>query len=135
MAWLDDSTAASVPAATFFQNPGPYVLPDMTKVADDWADLIDASLDLPINVTELGAIPIAGAGDVWTNVRTDGLPNGINPLLHTCSEWTSASEANSGRVLTLAIDKTLMCITPDLYVGIWHIPRMIQNRRDWYPSR
>jgi len=40
-----------------------------------------------------------------------------------------------GRVLTLAIDKTLMCITPDLYVGIWHIPRMIQNRRDWYPSR
>ena len=135
MAWLDDSTAASVPAATFFQNPGPYVLPDMTKVADDWADLIDASLDLPINVTELGAIPIAGAGDVWTNVRTDGLPNGINLPLHTCSEWTSASEANSGRVLTLAIDKTLMCITPDLYVGIWHIPRMIQNRRDWYPSR
>ncbi len=70
----------------------------MTKVADDWADLIDASLDLPINVTELGAIPIAGAGDVWTNVRTDGPPNGINPPLHTCSEWTSTSEANSGRV-------------------------------------
>jgi hypothetical protein len=98
MAWLADSTAACVPATTFFQNPGPYVLPDMTKVADDWADLIDASLDSPINVTELGAIPIAGTSDVWTNVRTDGLPNGINPPLHTCSEWTSASEANSGKV-------------------------------------
>ena len=39
------------------------------------------------------------------------------------------------RLLTLATDKTLMGVTPDLRAGISHIPRTLQTRRDRHPSR
>jgi hypothetical protein len=58
----------------FTQNPGPYVLVNGTKVADDWADLTDGSLDHAIDRTEAN-LPLADGAEarVWTNTTTSGL--------------------------------------------------------------
>ncbi|MCP4247869.1 MAG: hypothetical protein GY778_12545, partial [bacterium] len=47
----------------------PYKLVDGTKVADDWADLTDGSLDHAIDKDEFGN---AVTGSVWTNTETNG---------------------------------------------------------------
>jgi cysteine-rich repeat protein len=53
MAWL--STGTDSPSTRFVQSTVPYVLPDGNKVADDWADLTDGSLDFAVARTETGA--------------------------------------------------------------------------------
>ncbi len=49
----------------------PYVLVNGTKVADDWADLTDGSLDHAIDRTELDT-PVGDQPRVWTNTTTSG---------------------------------------------------------------
>ncbi len=56
----------------FTPSPGPYKLRDGSKVADDWADLTDGSLDHAIDRTELN-LPVSGEVRVWTNTTTAGL--------------------------------------------------------------
>ncbi|MFQ5571012.1 MAG: hypothetical protein ACE5G0_15135 [Rhodothermales bacterium] len=73
----------------------PYKLVDGTKVADDWADLVDGSLDHAINITETGASVSDGAR-VWTNTTTAGLAwdntrdcaLGSGPATWTCDPST-----------------------------------------------
>jgi len=55
----------------FTQSPGPYQLLDGTKVADNWADLTDGSLDHAIDRTELNA-QVSGEVRVWTNTTNGG---------------------------------------------------------------
>jgi hypothetical protein len=59
-------------ADRFTPSAGPYTLWDGTKVADDWSDLTDGSLDHPIDMDELGN-PLSGTNRVWTNTTTGGM--------------------------------------------------------------
>lgn len=70
-----------------------YKLVDGTKVADNWADLTDASLDHSINIDANGNA--AMSLDVYTGLREGGTPES-----DTCNEWTAdtaAVQANGGR--------------------------------------
>ena len=93
-AWV--STSTSSPAGTFVPSAVPYVRVDGTKIADDWADLIDGSLDAPLLVTELG-LPLEpggfGSDFTWTGTGN----NGAAASPH-CADWTSASSASNGVV-------------------------------------
>ena len=94
-AWLADQTAASAPASSFFQATGPYVMPDGTQVADDWADLTDGSLDNFITVTADGG---SAEGEVWTNVLSDGTQKGA-AAADSCDGWTNIGAGTQlGRV-------------------------------------
>jgi len=82
MAWLGDSTGS--PSTRFTQSAVPYVLPSGIQIADDWADLIDGSLDASINEDETGA---GSGGLIWTGVTEDGTTSPTN----TCTDWTSTA--------------------------------------------
>jgi hypothetical protein len=94
-AWLSDSTLS--PATRFRQSAQPYVLPDDTKVADDWADLTTCEsssqcLDSAIRVAEGGGT-FLGSNSVWTHTQTDGTAQaGANH----CNNWQSSDPADDG---------------------------------------
>jgi hypothetical protein len=79
-AWL--STLASPVAERFVQSAVPYVLVDGTRIADDWADLTDGSLQAVINRDATGTIR---GGDVWTGT----LPSGASYADTDCDGFTS----------------------------------------------
>ncbi|MCD6478183.1 MAG: DUF1554 domain-containing protein, partial [Candidatus Aenigmarchaeota archaeon] len=62
-----------------------YYLVDGTKVADDFSDLIDGSLDHPIDVDENGKIV---GGYVWTGTNSDGTANKMTKEIANCGNWT-----------------------------------------------
>ena len=76
-AWISgrvDTGAGPLPHGVvhrFAQSSGPYVLVNGTKVADNWADLTDGSLDHAIDLTEQGT-PVGSEARVWTNTTTGG---------------------------------------------------------------
>ena len=82
-AWVSSSSLSA--ATRMLQFNGEYRLINGTKIADNWADLVDGSLDHPINVTENG-ITIPGTIPVYTGTNTNGTTDGSN----TCSDWNSA---------------------------------------------
>jgi len=83
-AWISDSSTS---AATRLQHPTlPYVMADGTRVADNWTDLTDGSIDAAITRNADGTQgPMGGA---WTATNPSG---GISDPSHTCSNWTSTS--------------------------------------------
>jgi cysteine-rich repeat protein len=82
MAWI--STADGTPASRFVQSSVPYLTTLGVKVADNWADLIDASLDASIQTTET-----MGASPVGSNVCVvNGTPNTRTVLTGTFSNGT-----------------------------------------------
>jgi cysteine-rich repeat protein len=93
-AWLSDVSES--PSTRFTQASTPYILRDGTRVADDWADLTDGTLQHAIDLTEqLGApptftSPCAGAGVpiVWTNTSFSGASQGPSS---NCSSWTTTT--------------------------------------------
>jgi hypothetical protein len=97
-AWLSDSTTSAATRLTHATVP--YVRVDGVKVANDWNDLVDGSLQNPIAKTELntspplGNTPCAGGGypTVWTDTQTNG---NLIYSGYTCSDWTSTSSGGS----------------------------------------
>jgi hypothetical protein len=94
MAWLGDNTGS--PAARMTKSLMPYVRVDGTKIANNWADLIDGSLIAAVNMTETKGVPptgntsCAGSGfkTVWTNTQANGTQgNGAA----SCTHWTSVN--------------------------------------------
>ena len=81
-AWLSDENES--PSTRFIKNPGPYVLINGTRIANNWTDLTDGSLLAPINITESGGPPVGSP--VWTGTLSSG-----NASTSTCTNWTSAS--------------------------------------------
>ena len=68
LAWLSDGVES--PASRFEKSPLPYVLPDGTEVARSYDDLIDGTLDHPLNVDSTGTnLGILG---FWTGTLNDG---------------------------------------------------------------
>jgi hypothetical protein len=85
-AWLSDATGS--PSTRFTQSTLRYVRVDGVKVADDWADLTDASLYAPINVTENGDQLSEADPFTWTNTSPSGTTRSV---YSTCANWTSNS--------------------------------------------
>lgn len=102
MAWLSAGSTAQV-LDRFSVDGGPFVLPDGTSIATDWADLTDGSLAAPILVDAAGAVYDAGAQperQVITHTNPDGTSApGISP----CAGFNgdSAVEAGWGNASTI----------------------------------
>ena len=110
-AWLGDGSAD--PASRFPQDVGPYELLDGTRIADDWTDLTDGTLDAPIDRDESDTLVTSGL-TAWTGVAADG-----SSLPDRCSGWTSSSGAQVGQLGQLdqtgaawTADGTAACSTP-----------------------
>ncbi len=91
-AWLSDQ--ATSPSVRFTHSNGPYQLVDGTRIADDWTDLTDLTLQNPIALDEHGAAAPASSGTmggVATSVWTGTFAAGVNPgNAVQCSNWTAA---------------------------------------------
>ena len=81
-AWL--STIDSPVSDRFVQSTVPYVLVDGTRVADDWNDLTDDSIQAPINLDANGGMHTE---DVWTGT----LPSGLSYTETDCDGFTNGS--------------------------------------------
>jgi hypothetical protein len=89
-AWLTGSLGT--PLTTFTQFQGPYVRIDGVKVADNFADLTDVTIDAPITVTDTGAsLAAMGFVPVWTGTNSLGNAQGAN-----CLNWTNATSSFTG---------------------------------------
>jgi hypothetical protein len=64
----------------------PYLLRNGDIIADNWDDLVDGTLDAPINVSDtVGLVPSAS---VWTATAADGT---YSAIAGSCNSWTSSS--------------------------------------------
>ena len=84
-AWVSASDAAARDRLS--HGEAPYLRTDGVQVADDWADLVDGSLDAPMSRDENGA---AVEDDAWTGTLATGAAS------TSCSGFTSSSAANAG---------------------------------------
>lgn len=72
----------------------PYVLQDGTKVADNWADLTDGTLDHAINQTVDGTIY---EGFIWSGTPANGDVTADNSLIQ-CNRWRESVSSKVGLV-------------------------------------
>ncbi|SFF35796.1 hypothetical protein SAMN02745121_08365 [Nannocystis exedens] len=79
-AWL--SSATSTPLTRFTPSTSGYARVDGIIIADDWADLLDGTLDAPISLTEFGTA--ANGAGVWTGTNADG-----TAALYMCGGFTT----------------------------------------------
>lgn len=87
-AWISSAGAGNSATNRLLHPTGPiYLVDSVTKIADDWTDLISADpdyLDNPINKDETGGT----TGDlVWTHTKVDGTWDNSN--IDYCLDWTS----------------------------------------------
>jgi hypothetical protein len=100
-AWISlTANATNDPDSLFTGVSGSYnyLLPTGTKVADNWADLTDATLDAAIDQNASGTTQ--AAGNVWTNVTTAGARDGSTSNTHGCATWGTALNTRSANVGT-----------------------------------
>ena len=92
-AWLSDAAGRS-PSVTFTGPDVPFVMTSGVRVADDWADLTDGTINNPIVVDEQGnqpeTVPV-----VWTGTDPSGQPTSSGA---TCRGWAAASGGVAGQV-------------------------------------
>lgn len=98
-AWISDNSGGFSTDASHRLNHSqvPYKLVNGTKVANNWADLVDQSLLSPINVTERGesTSAVENRWDVWTNTSEGGHVWEAQARL-ACNNWTSDSSSHVG---------------------------------------
>ncbi len=80
-AWISDDSDDSAPANRFTKYDGGYYRVTGTKIADDWADLTDGSLDATMGVNEVGGGVTSMA---WTNTNSDG----TRATVDSCLNWS-----------------------------------------------
>jgi hypothetical protein len=85
--WLSGGGYGS-PNTAFSPSTTPYELVDGTKVADNYADLIDGTLDAGISRSESGTSPIN------IPVFTGTLDDGTEDVPNTCTGWLTSSSAS-----------------------------------------
>ncbi|MCX4243061.1 DUF1554 domain-containing protein [Paraliomyxa miuraensis] len=109
-AWLSTDTEDA--AARIDPTGAPYVLVDGTIIATDLADLLDGSLDAPIDVDETGTMVF---GDVWTGTLADGTAAPVH-----CIDWTQGASPLTGRCGSSATTTTAWTdnITPTCGAGL-----------------
>lgn len=93
-AWLSNSTTSVASRLTHSMFPYSLV-DDTTKIADNWTDLTDESLQASINKNEFGTI-LTGSNPVWTNTKSDGsiFTTDTND---NCTNWVTRSASRIGR--------------------------------------
>lgn len=91
-AWL--SYDGESPATRFLQSPDPYVLIDGTRIADNWDDLTDESIQAKINLTEKGGIKEKFWS--WTNTAADGTAAESPGNGTDCEGWTIGDSSAFG---------------------------------------
>jgi hypothetical protein len=86
-AWLSDLTLSPSTDPNFTKSLVPYHRTDGVKIADDWTDLTDGTLNATISVDETGqpSQPLPFPYDVWTGTAANGDPESFG---YTCIEWT-----------------------------------------------
>lgn len=92
-AWIADTDPSSAPAFRFERSTVPYVRVSGVKIADDWDDLTDGTLDNSIRYQADNTQP--GLAPVWTNVSSDGTQDG-STANDSCNDWTTSSGAVTG---------------------------------------
>jgi hypothetical protein len=90
-AWLGEDDLSSM-VLRVAQSESGYVRTDGTSIADNYADLVDGTLDAPINVTALGAT--VSEVQAWSNQHV-GAPV---PFLGaaSCAGWTTTASTSYG---------------------------------------
>jgi len=78
MAGLSDGSDS--PNTRFTKSSHPYILPDGTKIAENYIDLTDGSILVAINISATGQA--VGYQQIWTGTNADGTTFRIND---TCS--------------------------------------------------
>jgi hypothetical protein len=104
-AWLSSTLTSAAERLT--HSTGPYVLPNGTPVAANWAGLTSGTLLSPIDLTETGANApsptiMCGSTNVpaaWTATAPDGTLG--TTLKATCGDWTTSGQSN-GAILGVA---------------------------------
>ena len=94
MAWL--STSSDTPLTRFTQSTLPYRRVDGALVAQNWNDLIDGQLDVPLNQDENGAPPplSMALGTCETDLiytGTTALGEAWGTPATRCNDWTTSS--------------------------------------------
>jgi hypothetical protein len=97
LAWVSNDFGS--PLTRFTQSTIPYVRRDGVKVADNWADLTDGSLDANINRSELNTQPFVGTATCVLNGNAVKGLTLTNTLIQgnqafnflSCNNWTSNS--------------------------------------------
>jgi len=80
LAWLSDGTDS--PNTRFTKSSHPYLLPDGTKIAENYTDLTDGSIQHFINIDPTGKT--VGQNYIWTGTNQDGTT--AKPF-RTCTGW------------------------------------------------
>ncbi len=100
-AWLSAGTVSTGPASRFTKSSIPYALVDGTIIANNWADLTDGAINVPLNLTEFGKVPTTGTL-IWSYTRIDGTPGLFGNPNHTCyggdchcKSWTTTETQGS----------------------------------------
>ena len=101
LAWLSDGTDS--PDTRFTKSAHPYVLPDGTKIAEDFTDLTDGSILHPIKIDPTGK-PL-GLQEFWTGTNPDGT---TTQLLVTCNGWTGDTSPGSHGMAGSTIQKSTL---------------------------
>ncbi len=86
LAWLSDGTDSPDTRFTEFSNP--YLLPDGTKIAEDFTDLTDGSLLHSIDIDPTGE-PV-GLEQFWSGTNANGTTAAYT---QTCDGWTAAANS------------------------------------------
>jgi len=87
LAWLSDGTVS--PDTRFTKSSHPYMLPDGTKIAEDFTDLTDGSILHALDIDSTGK-PL-GQTYYWTGTNPDGTTVGDNL---TCVRWAADPVVN-----------------------------------------
>lgn len=91
--WLSDATGS--PSTRFNQSTVPYYRADGVMLAASYADVVDGTLLVPLNILDTGApdtgsVPFTGTAPNGTALIT------IGATQDNCSGWTSASSTQHG---------------------------------------
>lgn len=97
LAWLSTwpgpilGTPSVDPQSRFIRHNVPYKLPNGTKVADHYADLVDGTIDAPIDRTESGTqlFSIGAAVLFWSSTSANGKGVTASKDKATCENWTT----------------------------------------------
>jgi hypothetical protein len=104
--WLSDGTDS--PDTRFTKSSHSYVLPDETKIAENYADLTDGSILNAINVDATGA-PVLGAQRFWTDTTTDGKAAHqfvANVKRNSCNAWNGTTVYRAIATIGVTYKKT-----------------------------
>ncbi|MCB9991211.1 MAG: hypothetical protein H6867_07495 [Rhodospirillales bacterium] len=91
--WLTAYSTSLEPQDIFTQSSIPYLLVTGTKIADNWTDLVDGSIDAIIDRDENGTQQTGR--EVWSNTTTSGARKNSGGNNH-CFEWTSGNGGHGG---------------------------------------